>query len=61
MVELVYTADLKSAPFQWVAGSSPAARTTCNALKIRVDCIHSSTHIFLKDSQGLTPLGFLLA
>ena len=34
MVELVYTADLKSAPFQWVAGSSPAARTTCNAHKI---------------------------
>lgn len=28
MVEQVYTADLKSAPFQWVVGSSPTVRTS---------------------------------
>ena len=60
MVEVEYTADLKSAPYQWVVGSSPAARTTCISLKISLRSIHSSNFPFSKGAQGSQPLGFLL-
>ena len=65
VAELAYAADLKSAPYQWVAGSSPAARTTCTRLKIPLQslhlCIRKLTNRLLRfrEVQGFRPLGFL--
>ena len=50
VVELAYTADLKSAPDQWVAGSSPAVRTTCTGLKICLSSIHYDNFSSFRES-----------
>ena len=59
VAELVYAADLKSAPTQWDAGSTPAARTTCIRLKIPLVSIHSDKSFFFSQNPRAPAFGFL--